>query len=590
MYKLHKPILDGFGLLDSIIALSFFAAITLGILLFNSYDSDIKSARQLALQTEVFATVFAKYISNVYAYTYINSESLANTPQVFSPMTLQSVNAWSKNLAPRNMYQQIPCVVVKRNAYNDKLEALMYYVKSDTSDYNNYFRGNSSIMRIAVNYLGGKGGLFVNNNIIGNAGWNIKTDADLFSQLQQCGGTIVDNSPVVNLDLMPSWNNKAYFPLSILRGQDSANAGILAMPGHRQNGNTLKTNLYFDSGSGIITSGVNGEKFVKLAVNNQANSSDLALYGDNTVSTIISDTIRPQQSLPVGYRCSFEDLGKEAVALKEVEPLKGVEPNSITVPQGDLVCTQNDILCGAGNYCYLPTVSSNVLFQNLKQGIQDQEGKFICPKSVPFATSITTRLGGVNDYFTIVNASGIAPNAIAAVVAKRGLVAVMESYINCSFGCSPAIVSDGKAGLAINEAQLLQIDLANIRGAAAGKVGIDAVAKYDPIVSNIDGYNKVIYGYQLRLADDNLCAEVCPNLTHVVGYNWQQLGTRRQLRLGDGYTVVKSNPQLGCACERSDFSGLNEDHYNGIIVVLGRPQQFILAVNCSNLPLYYTHH
>jgi hypothetical protein len=376
----HKVNQYGFGLMDSLIALSLLAALMTGIVFYNSNANKNKEAQQLAAQTNAFAKIFAWYMNNEY-------ENLKQM-QLGSIVTLspQNVIGWPVDIAQSNMYKQIPCVSIVKNPSTGDLEAIMFYVGSKDISQSKF-----QIIRDASLLLGNKGGLFNNGKIKGNSGWSINRSSIFLNSAGQCGGSIPKTTVAVNIDLMPEWNQNLQPDVSINKTQDKHN-DALSLPGHIQNSNTPKSNMYFAKNKGIILDNSNVINPVKLVMNDDGeytHSPSISL-GNNDVTTLTADTIQPKQQMRSGAACLPNEIGKTVLD-------QGVQDPALVkvLARSTLVCSENVILCDNGyKTCYLPTQSNTITYQNNTAGIQNHAGIFLCPTVTPFIVNATSSNGG----------------------------------------------------------------------------------------------------------------------------------------------------------------------------------------------------
>ena len=75
------------------------------------------------------------------------------------------------------------------------------------------------------------------------------------------------------------------------------------------------------------------------------------------------------------------------------------------------------------------------------------------------------------------------------------------------------------------------------------------------------------------------------SISNIAGFSWEILGTRRALRNAKP-DFVTANQNVGCACERTDFTGANQDNYSGVAAVIGDFTAKITSVTCSNAATY----
>jgi hypothetical protein len=429
----------GFGLLDSLIALTLLGVVLGSLFITANNIANNKEAKKLADQTILFAKIFTAYMNNPDVYQDIQKKATATTPFYISPKKMDESEynyKWNDDIAKTNIYGQTPCVAVLKNSVDaNNLDAILFYVNTNGASTINTAR--IKIIDKASIYLGGKGGAVVNYRshygsngttmIQGNGGWSIDSTSPFLFDVSQCGGRfgdkflVADNSLAINLDMMPEWNQDLQPNLGLIQVADTGSS-LSHLPGHTNNANTATTNIYMASGRGIILDNADSQNPIKLKVEDGSVIKDagdtntttspisnpMLNFGNDSVTdatTIIADTIRPTQNYIAGSPCLVSELGKVVVDRGDVrEDLQAV------LARNTLICSHNSILCKSPNIsetnCYLPTSPNTVTYKNITNGVQDKMGEFYCPVAIPFATSVTTsssRTIGLNievDYYT----------------------------------------------------------------------------------------------------------------------------------------------------------------------------------------------
>jgi hypothetical protein len=562
---------SGFGIIESMLTLALFAAVTMSIIFFTSHNAANKDAKILSAQTEAFAATYAKYLKSNYD-TLV--ERIQAGPVTFSPQALDLQHVWPSDLSKANMYQQTPCVTVVKNSDTGEMEALMYY--TGVSTHQSALAAN--IVRNASIWLGSKGGILLNGKIQGNSGWYINNGSVFLSGVSLCGGSLANNSLAINLDLLPEWNQNLQPVYSILRGIDNT-SGQLSLPGRLKNANTAKSNIYFSQSNGIILDKTYPENPIKLGVTDTGSGSPgTASVGlTNTMSDRLTlDTLQPNLAYPAGTPCNAQEEGK-TVADKEIP---GVTNNILA--RSTLICTKSDLLCGTGSYCYLTSIPNKIIFQNKTIGIQNSERRFICTKSVPFAVDIKTGIPGGGEIYVFVNKGVATPTDTITVWLKmrNGGQSIFPNF-NCpKSGCNPPIVANLIWWEYYVKGELASIDLSTIRGNQVGEITSEnANPGYTPISESMGNYSTAV-GYTVNSTlDPASCDQVCGDLSQILYNKWQLLGKHRG---GGGVNIDYSN---GCACERTDFDS-PFDSYRGIAAVIESGKPIIISATCSNMPLY----
>ena len=361
--------INGFGLIESLIALALLAAVTVGVITLNNDIQQKNAARELAVQTKSFAGVFAKYLHD-------NYDKLSGQWQV-APLTLNSYmlgEFWAVDTAKQNFYRQTPCVTIVKNQITGGEEALMYYVGGQNIT-------SGEIARLALVHLGRSGGILLGSWIHGNSGWGISNSSSFLANAAKCGGAISNNSIAVKLDLLEEWNQSLQPVIAINRGLDKGTDDIKTLPGHMLNSNTAKSNIYFAENKGVILDNFGGKLKLHVRYNGTGNGAATLGLGSTTMSSLIADTIQPNLFGRAGDACNFEEIGKIIVD----QGMSSGDALAQSLSRNTLVCTRNTMLCAhANSTCYLSSLANKITFRNLAVGIQNASGRFLCPASVPF--------------------------------------------------------------------------------------------------------------------------------------------------------------------------------------------------------------
>ena len=552
----------GFNILESMAALSLLIIFTISFVHFKTLNIQKKDAKVLGEQTSNYAVAFARYMNN--NLQALESQAI-NNPVVLSPSSIGT--NWPADLAKQNLFHQTPCLAIVTNPTTKNLEATMYYVggNSDTS------AKNLQIVRDGSIFLGSKGGILINGEIVGNSGWKINSDSPFLSGASQCGGALSNNSLAVDLDLFMDWNQNLQPTHSLLRGLDNT-SGKQSLPGHLKNSNTSKSNLYFNQNYGVILDNTQ-DKSTKLSVLYNGQGTGAATVGTgNTIATFMGDTLQPNVQFQAGQYCTSQELGKSTLD-------QGLNNSASTyLARATLVCSQNDMLCGSGKYCYLPSIANTITFRNTIKGVQDDSGNFYCPSDVPFATAYTLSTPAGQVYMFMNNGNNNVPNTINVIYGYTNDTQSAWLPWNC-LGCKEYFMTDFKN--ARDRSQLLGVALESITGDPIGTTPtVSGTA--NSILGSIGQYS-VVRGYSVQ-SRTNTCDNICSGLNNLAGHSWRILGTQRFLRTQQGLTIQNQN--LGCACERTDFTGSNPDNYTGVAAVIGDFTAKITSVTCSNAATY----
>lgn len=474
------------------------------------------------------------------------------------------------------MYEQTPCVTIVRNPNTGGLEALMYYVGGT----NQMSAQAHNLVRRASIALGGKGGILLDGKIEGNSGWSIDEGLFFLNGAAECGGRLANNSLAVNMDLLLDWNQHLQRAHSLMRGEDKT-SGQQSLPGRLKNSNTSKSNIYFVKDNGVVFDNSVKRDPIKLSIlyNGQgAGSATLGIGSLESVSVkLVSDSIQPDLFIDAGTKCNPQEEGK-TVADRGIPG----QTNSI-IARSTLVCSKNGMLCSNGGYCYLTSIPNQITFRNTNQGIQDKYGQFRCPGAVPFAVNVQTGVLGGGQIYVFYNEGG-------APISNK-----INAYLGYTDGSKNWDMYNGQMlktdfNNAKDRSELLGLDFSTITGTAVYvtdtfSADISNNPNYTILIGTIGNYSTPV-GYSIQTNTDD-CHTTCSGISRQLGNKWQLLGTQRQARIGDRDYLELRSSEPGCGCERTDFSGVNPDNYNGLAVVIGNVKPVILSVTCSNMPLYY---
>lgn len=402
MYKVNFKKQLGFGLVDSIITLVLLASALLIYTIIKNNIRETQQAKILADETYAFSEAFASYINRPPVYNTLTTKPYQNIIKAFTPAMIQASGStnWPNGLLGKNLFNQIPCLITSASTATGDVEAIIVYTSGPSIHSGRARR----IMSKAAIELGGIGALVMNNKIYGNSGWfiDLNGNSPFVKGIANCGGKIPNYSIAVNLDLMMQWNQKLQPPTSITTAPDQnvnslyAKGGstIYSLPGHMYNSNTTKTDLYLAGtnskyNTSVVLNNENrfnptrisvvdtGSRTYSPAVGLTSNSKNI-----NNSSRLVSETVQPNKQVsPDNNLCDITEVGKTVANAGNTDPnLKNI------LSRGTLVCSHNEMLCigNASHTCYLPSIPNKITFQNKTNGIQNNNGVFRCPQSVPF--------------------------------------------------------------------------------------------------------------------------------------------------------------------------------------------------------------
>jgi len=560
--------ITGFGLIDSMVALVFLGFIILTIVQFNHSNNDKKEAKVLAMQTEIYAQTFAKYMNNNYDEI---QQKLAKNSIVLNPQIIQASGKWPQNLSLKNIYGQTPCVAIVKNTNTSDLEAIMYYIGGRDLPIN-----KTDIINHASVILGSKGGVLANEEIKGNSGWKINKGSEILNIATQCNGKLANNSLAVNIDLLSDWNQNLQPVVSIMRGPDPAKGGQETLPGHISNANTSKANIYLPEGKGVVFSNADPQQPIKLGMIYSGSSGGTGTptigLGDKKISTLVADTIQPDMIVKAGQACTKDEIGKTVVDLGTDSKANNV------LARNTLVCTHNEMLCvnkDNTHTCYLPSISNQIIFKNYKEGIQDFQGKFICPSYAPFATNVITSNSSnkIDVYLAIGGYGDIRFNNLWCRVANEEWDCANYRSVTAMLFSTPLYVKNPLV-------PDMSIDNADI------------VSPGDYIVGKLNNYT-VNIGYQLKTAPPVDTQKVFTNMLTKLGCNSLtnplKVISFTDTKTGVNYDYIKGMP--GAQSLRKDLNNIqcNSIGMMGLFAAFKSgvsAQSIIKQITCSNMPIY----
>lgn len=340
--KIIRKALEGFTLLELMITIAIIAVlVTLATPSSFYQQTAAVNYADRALQQ---AKVFSNYISDNYSSIYSNAYN-GGSPITISitASAVDNVNYWG-GLSQTDNYGATPCATVSYNTDSKKLNMYMYYVGGSAA--------NSDIIASANNYLSGVGGKLdsTGTNYVGAFNsWSATA-----SSITTGGcGTPVANGLAINLNSLITQVSNMQGDNSLHRVYDPSNIGTAT------NYNTMQTDIimaYTPSGSSTIA--YNGIYFSDTAVpgtspylTSGANTNLISPYNTGVESdivaanaTLVANSFVPSGTATINQSCVLADIGK---IMKN-----GATPTA-NIPQSDLMCTYNTVVCTVSNPCYL---------------------------------------------------------------------------------------------------------------------------------------------------------------------------------------------------------------------------------------------
>jgi prepilin-type N-terminal cleavage/methylation domain-containing protein len=398
---------NGFTVIEAMIALAILAVGTLLYVRSTNNTIDLQRAQALKDQTQIYAKLSANYLVQ-------NESQLLPTASSTTPIVIPFNQVIASGITPlgltaTNLLNQMPCISVLKNQ-NGRLEAIMYFV-SNTS---NTKLNEPTIMR-AILGLSGIAGEYKNGDVK-TATWQIPSGNPYYIGANQCvaGYTLMDRNIVVNLNLIPEFNQSIQPDIALHRIKDRS----LKNPGQPGNKNTSLSDITFNANKGVVLNNSMQTKIVGTGNTLNIQNGDL-----------MASTVQSTQAVVSGTACLASELSK--VAMQN-------DPNTIGVIQSNVTCVFNPLVCGGSGYCYLPVTRNTVTYNN--SSLNGALGsRFTCPANLPYLVSATAyQSGGLNPTIQTITSS------YAGYTMPRGAIAVGDPTplgcktwsFNYAFGCT----------------------------------------------------------------------------------------------------------------------------------------------------------
>lgn len=424
VHKLNNKKVLGVGLIESLIALALFSGVLALYVRQTESVNDYKKAKVYSDQTNVFARDFANQLLQVNSQTTdfagkayqdnllitkYKNDLIAKNKAGQTAMQIVTLNDWDN----KSLFNETPCLLLYYDnaGKQNEMSGLLYYVTkknvniknkelitlkaiSENNAYNSaYFKDNSSILSTSKNKNG--------DNIVSNNGWGINTNIIRYIKNNACGsyGTLADNSLLLNMQLIPEFNNRLVSVSGLQKTSDQSYSVNLQsnsqmdnrfLPGHLYNNNTFKSNLSLTDSvildknpDNLITKTINVMGATQAAAlassTNYVNNG--CIYADTgsknpppansskncSLSIVSADRLNPNRTCRVGntYSCPTGDGGVTAQSACADNP----SANSALINIGctyvsnynrgdyhDGECTAQDIAEGSrANYMYSMT-------------------------------------------------------------------------------------------------------------------------------------------------------------------------------------------------------------------------------------------
>lgn len=603
---------SGFGLLDSLVALVIFGTV---LMLYVRQTEDINiskkaktyatksisDAKEFAKQLQTFVPLAQSQYLDVVGVVYKNEtyyekykNSLRSSPNKVITLTPQN---WDSKYSTANMFGEKACLALAYKASSDTMYGIMFYVDDNEKNY----KDKSKLIQRALLSLQGKGAAYVDssvaqainqnrygNNTISPTSWSPNNLNTLVAGSSICGGKIAKNSIIINMDLLPEFNQRLIAVSGLVKSTSQNNTNQTYLPNHLFNANTLKSNLTVEN-SVILDKNPDNSITMNIAYGTGGNTT-LNVgknESDNNKITFLSSAIQPNTSIRSGSICQAEELGKVAITGAENAGTNALSRSIVS-------CTKNATLCPTTGYCYLPSKDNLITYQAAAGfGLEDANGIFKCPAYAPYA--IKSDFNSAPNVDVFVNDNGITTGSILIdvkiddghtnhpVIPLGGTANqhYLSRYYNCSGNC------DGN-GLWWYAEYLNFNDALIIHG---NKLTIP------------QGSTEIIYdgqsdlstprGYKITNTFTN-CNNVCPNLNSSLGGTWGDINSIANAiiinaKIPAGYVNIPSNK---CACARV---GGESKSWNGVtysnlrllgVALIENTQPHLTSITCSNSPSY----
>lgn len=376
----------GFTLTEILVVVTILSIIIWFAMVYTAQFKVRQIGKEVATQTKQYASLFALYAydmseSDLYQMRNPNSDicdridpfsATGSNTYVFSLANLQAnnfgtkydkkfdtyychpkqTNYWNDIYSQTNRYKQHPCLGIAKDAAG-KYHGLLYWVNNPQSQ-----QLPVPIARHASIALGDAGAYVHDGKIVG-ANWSVPL-SDPRLNGKNCGGTLMENSIVYNLD-MTAWMDELMPSGYIARESD-----LVHEAGTYANTNTAQTSIIMNGNSIVLDRGNN------IAIKPTTNGVQL------TGGTIQAEAISPQEAVDSGSACSSQELST----------LKRQKDDSLRNIGGTIaseICSYSPVICRLyvnSDYCYLPTKKSTINYH-------PNTTSFICPREVPYLKSAT---------------------------------------------------------------------------------------------------------------------------------------------------------------------------------------------------------
>lgn len=618
----------GFGLMDSLLSLAIFGLVLAIASKEANRTSVYKKANQYQMQALSDARTYSGFLSSfnnsekdVSLSEYQDITILEDTKKKMKTQNLQYlIISPNDNVATlsmkKNIYSENPCVLLTydKSSNQDEITGFMYYVADksvDTSE--KKFKDKQRIGTIATSFnpayeIFYKNGLAKTedraiNNTLSFNGWHPTQEQINYIRNNSCGGkTIADDSIIVNLGMIPQFNNRLVSVSSIQNTSDQSysnfNSNVRYLPGHMFNNNTLKSNIAISDK--VLLQQANGTNpdismtvLDQGGINNKVLNVSRSATDDNSSALLLSG-IQPTIVVTQGQDCTVNEIGKMAKSSNVVYAGKQLARNLA-------ICTENQNLC-ANKYCYLPFTQQKITFnaRTGSRGLQGSDGAFMCPYAAPFAVDTNPTTSSFVNVDVIFNQGGGATGGVINNVSTHITDYTYPMMIPTPYVKHNAIitVNSSTSQLArtflvgsnsvIYQPYLNQMNMINyVKGGGTQVLvaGAIPITYQDGTLTTPRGY-RVSGQYQA-----GSCNSICP----AIGAGWGNIlsvapaiistpdGQEAANNYIDTSPSLDGNPQK-CMCAR--VGGDQSQYIQGLAVVDNSFSGGLQSVTCSNVPVY----
>lgn len=614
----------GFGLMDSLLSLAIFGVVLAIAAKETERTSIYKKANQYQSQALSDAKNYSGYLSSFNSSLNDVAKSAYKDKTVLekTEATMRATNIPYLIIAPednaattgmhKNIYGEKPCVLLTYDNSNsqDEITGFMYY--SDKT--NKTIKHKERVGTIAISFNPAyevfyKKGITSDmptksiNDTVSFNGWHPTAEQINYIRTNSCAGnTLSDDSIIVNLGMIPQFNNRLVAMSSVQNTADQSfsnfNSSSRYLPGHMFNNNTLKSNIAV-SDKVLLQQASGTNQDVTMTVLDQGGTNNKVLNvsksdsNDNSTALLLSG-IQPTVVVTQGQSCTLNEVGKMAKSSNVSYAGKQLARNLV-------ICTENQNLC-SNQYCYLPFTQQKITFnaRNGSRGLQGSDGVFMCPYAAPFAVSTNPTTSSYVNVDVIFNQGGGATGGVINNVSTHITDYTYPMMIPTPYVKHNAIITVNSSTLqlartflvgsnsVIYQPYLNQMNMINyVKGGGTQILvaGAIPITYQDGALTTPRGY-RVSGQYQA-----GSCNSICP----AIGAGWGNIlsvapaiistpdGQEAANNYIDTSPSLDGNPQK-CMCAR--VGGDQSQYIQGLAVVDNSFSGGLQSVTCSNVPVY----